>query len=131
MRFDFPSLIKWLWRKFSPNMWAVQVCVLKLELRPGMRESQGHLFPTYFYETLGIMQACSWQINTRPYEVAVPAELQKMRGTAIKFSLLQFAASDAFVSHDPNMYGDFPLCQQKCFVTTLNTSVGTHSGLVG
>jgi len=68
-----------------------------------MRESQGHLFLTHVCCTLGIMQACSWQINTRPYEVAVPAVLQNMRGTAINFSVPQFVASYAFKSHDPFM----------------------------
>lgn len=69
-----------------------------------MRESRGHLFPTHFFYSLGIMQACSWQINTRPYEVVVPAELQNMRGTAMNFSAPQFAASYAFKSHDPPSY---------------------------
>lgn len=106
-------------------MQPVQLCVQKPALRPGMRESGGHLFPTHFYYTLGIMQACSWQINTRPYEVAVPAELQNMRGTAIKFSVPQFAASYAFKSHDPpRIDGDFPLCQKKCSVTTLSARRG-------
>lgn len=82
-------------------MQAVQLCIQKPALRPGMRESRGHLFPTHFYYTLGIMQACSWQINPRPYEVAVPAELQNMRGTAINSIVPRFVASDAFKSHDP------------------------------
>ncbi|KAM7383618.1 hypothetical protein PAMP_003253 [Pampus punctatissimus] len=83
-------------------------------LRPGMRASRGHLFPTHFYYTLGIMQACSWQINTRPYEVAVPAELKNMRGTAINFSA-QFVASYAFKSHDPLMYSrrKFPILSKE------------------
>jgi len=68
-----------------------------------MRESPGHLFPTHFYYTLGIMQAYSWKINTRPYEVAMPAELQNRRGTAINFSVPQCAASYAYKSHDPLM----------------------------
>lgn len=99
----FHLLIKWLGRKFPQRMQAVQLFVQKPELGPGMRESRGHLFPTHFYYSLGIMQACSWQINTRPYEVAVPAELKNMRRTAINFSVPQFAASDAFKSHDPLM----------------------------
>lgn len=92
------------WEEIPPKrMQAVQLCVQKPTLRPGMRESGGHLFPTHFHYTLGIMQACSWQINTRPYEVAVPAELQNMRGSAIKFSVPRFVASYAFKSHDPLM----------------------------
>lgn len=82
-------------------MQAVQLCVVKPVFRPGIRESRGHLFPTHFYYTLGIMQACSWQINTRPYEVAVPAELQNIRETTINFSVPQFVAFYAFKSHDP------------------------------
>lgn len=69
-----------------------------------MRKSGGHLFPTHFYYTLGIMQACSWQINTRPCEVAVPAELHNTRETAANFSVPQFVASYAFKSHDPHLY---------------------------
>lgn len=47
------------------------------------------------------MLVYSWQINTRPYEVAVPAELQTMRGTAVTFSTPHFAASYACRSHNP------------------------------
>lgn len=109
------------WEEISPkNAGYPTLC-------PGMRESRGHLFPTHFYDTLGIMQACSWQINTRPYEVAVPAELQNMRGTATNFRVPQFVASCAFKSHDPpGIAADYSLCLKKCSVTTLSAGVGTH-----
>lgn len=66
-----------------------------------MRESGGHLFPSHFFYSFGIMLVYSWQINTRPCEVAVPAERQTMKGTAMTFSTPHFAASYACKSHEP------------------------------
>lgn len=74
----FYLLIKCLGRKFPKRLQAVQLHVQKPASDEEWEKVEATCFPTRSHYTPGIMQACSWRINTRPYEVAVPAELQNM-----------------------------------------------------